>query len=52
VKLKSALLVFTPPVLAVGTVALINPSILTWPVVFGLAIVMGIFGGAAMMLFE
>jgi len=51
-RFKSALIVFTPPVLVVAAIAIYSPTSLTWPVVGVLSVVIGVFGGFAMRLFD
>lgn len=51
-KLKPALIVFTPPALAVAAVAVFNPAALTWPVDVAAAVAIGVFCAFAMRLFD
>ena len=51
-KIKSAVIVFTPPILVVLAIAILNPTVLTWPVAGILAVAIGVFGGFTMHLFD
>lgn len=44
-KIETALLAFGPVVLVVAAIAYFNPAILTWPVVGGLSLTLGVVGG-------
>lgn len=51
-KIKPAIIIYTPLVLVLASVAIFNPAALTWPVVAMLAVGFGVFGGFAMRLFD
>lgn len=51
-KLKSLLIVGVPPIVVVGAIAAFNPSVLTWPMVAIIGVVIGVFGAFALRLFE
>lgn len=51
-RLKPALIVFSPAVLVVSAIAILNPAALTWPVVGALSVAIGVFGGFATRLMD
>lgn len=46
-KIETALIALGPVVLVAAAIAYFNPAILTWPVVGGLSLTLGVVGGIA-----
>jgi len=51
-KIKTILIAASPAALVVGAIAIFNPDVLTWTVVAGLSIVLGISIGVAARIIE
>jgi len=51
-KLKTYLIACGPPLVVIGLIAIFNPAILTWPLVFALAILFGGFAAIATRIVE
>lgn len=51
-KIKYVASVLIPPVLCVGGAILASPEVMSWPLVIGLAVILGVFSALALRLFD